>query len=87
MPNRIPPQVHGIRLSSVDWRFHTAAAHVLQSEAWEACNRAYHEDYGEPYREIGRELYQRVLHERIQALFTKGDEQNLLIEPSAERAA
>jgi hypothetical protein len=87
MPNRVPSQAHDFRSDSVDWRFHTAAAHVLQSEAWEACNRAYHEAYGEPYREIGRELYQKVLHERIQALFMKGDEQNLRIEPSSGRAA
>jgi hypothetical protein len=69
-----------------EWHFHVAAAHVLQSEAWDAFNHAYHAADGEKYREIGRMLYRRGLHERIQALFVKGDEQNLLIEePSIAR--
>ena len=60
-------------------QLHAIVAQVLQSEACAAFNRAYHEDDAEQYRELGRILYQRGMHERIQALFTRGDEQNLAL--------
>lgn len=79
MPNMIQ-QADRRQAVAEEWRYHKAAARVLQAEAWEAFNQAYHADDGEEFREIGRTLYRRVMHEQIQALFLKGDQQNSVIE-------
>ena len=59
-----------------NYRTHIEAAEQLQAEAWAAYNSAFHAPECEEYRVAGRELYQRVLEERLRALFLRGDEQN-----------
>jgi hypothetical protein len=59
---------------------HLETAERLQSEAWSAFNSAFHAPEAEEYRRAGRELYQRVLEERIKALYQRGDEQNYLLD-------
>jgi hypothetical protein len=56
------------------------AADQLQAEAWSAFNLAFHAPEGEEYREAGRELYKRVLEERLRALYLRGDEQNSILD-------
>jgi hypothetical protein len=74
----------GDRPAGAQWRYHVLAVEALQAQAWAAYNEAYHRPDAEPYRQTGRELYRRVLHERILAMFTKGDEQNSLIDGHRE---
>lgn len=59
---------------------HLRVAQELQSEAWTAFNDAFHAPEAEEYRRAGRELYERVIHERLTALFERGDQQNVLID-------
>lgn len=61
-------------------KVHAQAASSLQSEAWSAFNLAFHAPDAEEYRQAGRDLYRRVLEEKIQALFSRGDEQNRLLD-------
>jgi len=69
-------------------RFNTAesyanslvAAQKLQADAWEAFNVAFHSPDAEPYRQAGRDLYRKVLEERIRALYQRGDEQNRFLD-------
>ncbi len=77
-------QGDGDRPAGAHWRYHVLAIEALQSQAWAAFNEAYHRPDAEPYRQAGRELYRRVLHERILAMFTKGDEQNNVIDHNRE---
>jgi hypothetical protein len=62
------------------YHLHVKAAEQLQSEAWTAYNAAFHAPEGEEYRRAGRELYQRVLQERLTALYLRGDEQNFILD-------
>jgi hypothetical protein len=48
----------------------------LQADAWAVWNKSYHVDEPEPYRALGRTLYQQDVHERIVKLFSRLDEQN-----------
>ncbi len=54
-------------------------ASKLQSEAWEAYNRAYHTDDPETYRKVGRELYHQNLLAQIRLLLDRSDQQNSII--------
>lgn len=66
--------------SGDNYHHHVQAAEQLQSEAWEAFNRAFHAPEAEEYRRAGHELYERVLQERLRALYQRGDEQNSILE-------
>jgi len=59
---------------------HLRVAQQLQSDAWTAFNDAFHAPEAEEYRRAGRELYERVIHERLTALCARGDEQNALLD-------
>jgi hypothetical protein len=59
---------------------HRQAAEQLQTEAWTAFNAAFHAPDGEEYRRAGRELYRRMMEEQMLALFTRGDEQNRILD-------
>jgi hypothetical protein len=59
----------------------------LQSAAWAACNASYSQPDGELYRILGRSLYEQDVHERIRALFARGDRQNARLDDLATRAA
>ena len=49
---------------------------TLQGEAWTFLNESYHVPERDAYRALGQTLYAQDLHERIQALFSRSDEQN-----------
>lgn len=48
----------------------------LQGEAWAVWNASYHVPDQELYRHVSLALYQQDVHERIEALFARSDEQN-----------
>jgi hypothetical protein len=62
------------------YNVHLKTAERLQAEAWAAFNSAFHAPEAEEYRRAGRELYDRVLHERLTALYLRGDEQNSILD-------
>jgi hypothetical protein len=71
---------HEYRAAQDSYRMHLLTANRLEAEAWAAYNSAFHTPESEDYRRTGRELYHRVLEEKIQALYLRGDEQNSIIE-------
>ena len=67
-------------------QYYAAAVQALTSQAWTVYNKAFHSPDAEPYREAGRDLYRQVTRERIQALFTKSEEQNRIIDSHLKAA-
>lgn len=53
-----------------------ASISALQAEAWAAWNASYHTPAREAYRALGNTLYQQDVHERIESLFARLDQQN-----------
>lgn len=74
-----------IRGSEDSYRLHLLTANQLASEAWAAYNLAFHAPESEECRQVGRDLYQRVLEERLQALYERGDRQNSLLDAYFKR--
>jgi len=62
------------------YQLHLLTATRLEAEAWAAYNSAFHAPESEEYRQTGRELYHRVLEEKIRALYLRGDEQNSILD-------
>ena len=81
-PEVIPMQEpqQGYATATDSYRLHLLTADRLQAEAWAAYNCAFHAPEGEEYRRAGRELYNRVLEEKLRALYLRGDEQNLILD-------
>jgi len=52
----------------------------LQGDAWAAWNASYHEPDSDALRAIAEALYRQDVHERIQALFARLDEQNAQVD-------
>lgn len=53
----------------------------LQGEAWAAWNESYHVPViGEAYRIVSQALYQQDVHERIESLLARSEEQNRLLD-------
>lgn len=48
----------------------------LQGDAWAAWNASYHAPMPDMYRTLSLSLYKQALHQRIQTLFVRLDEQN-----------
>lgn len=48
----------------------------LQGDAWAAWNASYHAEDRDAYRTVSRTLYVQDVHERIERLFARSDEQN-----------
>lgn len=78
--SRMQPKPVAVLNQNETYNVHLKAAEQLQSEAWAAFNLAFHAPEAEEYRRAGRELYERVIHERLTALYARGDEQNLLLD-------
>ena len=60
---------------------------ALQGQAWTAWNESYHVEDRHTYQSLGRELYAQDMHERIETLFARSDEQNAMLDSLLERAA
>jgi hypothetical protein len=59
---------------------HDNTISILQGDAWAAWNASYYAEDREAYRSVSLDLYQQDLHQRVSALFKRGDEQNALID-------
>ena len=53
-----------------------ASISPLQGDAWAAWNASYTESQRDVYRTLGLALYHADVHERIERLFARSDEQN-----------
>jgi squalene cyclase len=60
--------------SQVEWN--TLAVTALQGEAWAAWNASYTAPEREAYRTVSMALYRQDVHERIERLLERSDEQN-----------
>lgn len=60
---------------------------ALQGEAWEAWNASYYAEDRETYRSVSLDLYRQDVHERINDLFGRLDQQNALLDDLLSRAA
>lgn len=58
----------------------TVAVSALQGEAWAAWNASYTDPQREAYRIVSLALYRQDVHERIERLFSRSDEQNSRME-------
>jgi hypothetical protein len=54
----------------------TLAVTALQGEAWAAWNASYTAPEREVYQTVSMALYRQNVHERIEQLFSRSDEQN-----------
>lgn len=54
----------------------TLAVTALQGDAWAAWNASYTAPEREVYQTVGMALYRQDVHERIERLFSRSDEQN-----------
>lgn len=52
------------------------AVSSLQGDAWAAWNASYHAEDRDAYRAVSLALYGQDVHERIERLFARSDEQN-----------
>ena len=54
----------------------TPAVTALQGDAWAAWNASYTAPEREAYQTVGMALYRQDIHERIEHLLERSDEQN-----------
>jgi hypothetical protein len=52
----------------------------LQGDAWAAWNASYGAPLKDAYREVARALYFQDVHERIERMFARSDQQNVQLD-------
>jgi hypothetical protein len=65
----------------------TLAVTALQGEAWAAWNASYTAPEREVYQTVSMALYRQDVHERIERLFSRSDEQNSRLDTMLQRCA